>query len=72
MKNYALKKELFSANKNLAIVACSDWLGDFVKESFLKDKRIEVIHNGVDLQMFRPYGVSDGFKEKRTESRLHR
>ena len=63
VKNYALKKELFSANKNLAIVACSDWLGDFVKESFLKDKRIEVIHNGVDLQMFRPYGVSDGFKE---------
>lgn len=54
VKNYALKKELFSANKNLAIVACSDWLGDFVKESFLKDKRIEVIHNGVDLQTFRP------------------
>ena len=63
VKNYALKKELFSANENLAIVACSDWLGDFVKESFLGDKRIEVIHNGVDLQMFRPYGVSDGFKE---------
>lgn len=62
-KNYALKKELFSANRNLAIVACSEWLGDFVKESFLGDKRIEVIHNGVDLQTFRPYGVSDGFKE---------
>lgn len=62
-KNYALKKELFSANKNLTIVACSDWLGDFVKESFLGDKRIEVIHNGVDLQLFRPYGVLDGFKE---------
>ena len=63
VKNYALKKELFSANENLAIVACSDWLGDFVKESFLGDKRIEVIHNGVDLQTFRPYGVSDDFKE---------
>lgn len=54
VKNYALKKELFSANKNLAIVACSDWLGDFVKESFLGDKRIEVIHNGVDLNVFKP------------------
>lgn len=53
-KNYALKKELFSANKNLAIVACSDWLGDFVRESFLKDKRIEVIHNGCDLNVFKP------------------
>lgn len=55
VKNYALKKELFSANKNLAIVACSDWLGDFVKESFLGDKRIEVIHNGVDLDVFKPF-----------------
>lgn len=55
VKNYALKKELFSTNKNLAIVACSDWLGDFVKESFLKDKRIEVIHNGCDLSVFHPY-----------------
>lgn len=53
-KNYVLKKELFSSNKNLAIVACSDWLGGFVRESFLKDKRIEVIHNGVDLDVFKP------------------
>lgn len=54
VKNYALKKELFSANKNLAIVACSDWLGDFVKESFLSNKRLEIIHNGVDLNVFKP------------------
>lgn len=54
VKNYALKKELFTANKNLSIVACSDWLGNFVRESFLKDKRIEVIHNGCDLSVFKP------------------
>lgn len=59
MKNYALKKELFSANRNLTIVACSDWIGNFVKESFLKDKRIEVIHNGCDLTVFRPQRVED-------------
>lgn len=53
-KNYALKKELFTANKQLSIVACSDWLGSFVHESFLKDKRIEVINNGCDLDVFRP------------------
>lgn len=53
-KNFALKKELFSANKNLTIVACSDWLGDFVRKSFFKEKRIEVIHNGTDLSIFRP------------------
>lgn len=60
VKNYALKKELFSANKNLAIVACSDWLGDFVKESFLGDKRLEIIHNGVDLEVFKPFVGSEG------------
>ena len=70
VKNYALKKELFSANKNLAIVACSDWLGDFVKESFLKDKRIEVIHNGVDLQMFRPQDGKKSREGKESERRV--
>lgn len=59
VKNYALKKELFSANKNLAIVACSDWLGDFVKKSFLGDKRLEIIHNGVDLNVFNPFVGSE-------------
>ena len=70
VKNYALKKELFSANKNLAIVACSDWLGDFVKESFLGDKRIEVIHNGVDLQMFRPQDGKESREGKESERRV--
>lgn len=59
VKNYALKKELFSANENLAIVACSDWLGDFVKDSFLGDKRLEIIHNGVDLDVFKPFVGSE-------------
>lgn len=51
-RNYALKKSLFSNCRNLTIVACSDWIGDYVKQSFLGDKRVEVIHNGVDLDTF--------------------
>lgn len=51
-ENYLLKKKLFMDNKNLTIVPCSEWMADFVKESFLKDKRIQVIHNGVDLNVF--------------------
>ena len=31
-------------------------MADFVKQSFLKDKRIEVIHNGVDLNVYKPLG----------------
>lgn len=52
--NFLLKKSLFTANKNLSIVPCSDWMADFVRQSFLKDKGIEVIHNGVDLNIFKP------------------
>ncbi len=52
-ENYLLKKKLFMGNKNLIIVPCSEWMADFVKESFLKDKRIQVIHNGIDLSVFK-------------------
>jgi len=53
-RNWNLKKKLFSANKNLTIVATSDWISCFVKESFLKDKRLVVIHNGCDINTFAP------------------
>ena len=52
-KNYELKKALFAANKNLTIVPCSEWMANFVRESFLKNKRIQTIHNGIDLNTFR-------------------
>ena len=53
-RNYELKKRLFVANKNLHIVPVSDWMAGFVKESFLKDKEVTVIKNGVDLDIFKP------------------
>lgn len=52
-RNYELKKALFTANKNLTIVPCSDWMAEFVRMSFLKEKPIEVIKNGVDLNVFK-------------------
>lgn len=57
--NYELKKSLFTNNKNLLIVPVSNWLGDLVKQSFLKDKNIKVIHNGIDLTLFKPYPRHD-------------
>lgn len=53
-RNFKLKKKLFGGCNNLSIVACSEWLGDFVKESFLRDKPLEIIHNGIDLNVFKP------------------
>lgn len=52
--NWMLKKRLFARNKNLTIVGCSNWIAEFVRESFLKEKRIEVIHNGCDINVFHP------------------
>lgn len=55
------KKNLFS-NLDLTIITPSDWLANFVKESFLKDYPIKVINNGINLDIFR-YRNSN-FKEK--------
>lgn len=55
-KNFELKKRLLTSNPNLTIVGCSNWMADLVHMSFLKDKRIEVIHNGIDLNVFKPSG----------------
>ena len=52
-ENFSLKKNLFTKNKNLTIVACSEWMAQFVRESFLQDKPLYVIHNGVDLDIFK-------------------
>lgn len=62
-RNYELKKGLFSSNKNLHIVPVSDWMADFVKQSFLKDKDIRVIKNGVDLNVFKAR-VSEARKKR--------
>lgn len=65
-ENFNLKKSMFTANQNLTIVPCSEWMGDFVRQSFLKDKRMQVIHNGVDLNTFK---VIPGIKKK--EGKFH-
>ena len=53
-KNFILKKQLFTANNKLHIVAVSNWLKQDVEQSFFQGKNIRVIHNGVDLEVFSP------------------
>ena len=48
------KKKWFVGLENMTIVTPSNWLGDLVKESFLKDYPVKVIHNGIDLSVFAP------------------
>lgn len=52
-KHYELKEKLFNNNKNLTLVVTSNWSKDRLKESFLKDKDIKVINNGIDLSIFK-------------------
>ena len=64
-RNYAIKKNLFGGNQNLHIVAVSEWMASFTRESFLGEKDIRVIQNGVDLQKFKPVQESKGLGKQR-------
>ncbi len=53
-KNFIEKKHLFTGLENLTIVTPSKWLLDMVKRSFLKEYPVKMIHNGIDLSVFKP------------------
>ena len=43
-----LSPKLYNSKSNFIIVTPSRWLADLVQKSILKDKRIEIIPNGID------------------------
>ena len=53
-RNFKLKKELLAAIPSLTIIPVSDWLAGMIKESHLGVRSIQVIKNGIDLNVFRP------------------
>lgn len=53
-RNFNLKKEAYLGIDNLVLVPVSNWLANDIKESFLKDYPIQVIHNGINLDVFKP------------------
>ena len=59
--NYIKKKELFTG-LNMTIVTPSKWLANLVKQSYLKDYRVEVINNGIDTNVFKL--TKSNFREK--------
>lgn len=66
-KNYSLKKKWFTGIDNLTLITPSQWLADIVKQSFLGEYTVEVVRNGIDLNVFKPtesdfrvrYGLED-------------
>jgi len=61
-ENFLLKKEYFTSLENLTIVTPSNWLKNEVKQSFLNKYQIEVIYNGIDINIFKP--IKTNFREK--------
>lgn len=53
-QNYKEKKKAFTGLSNLTMIPVSDWLADFVRESYLSYAKIKTIHNGIDLNLFKP------------------
>lgn len=47
------KKALFEG-VDFTVITPSQWLADLTRQSFLKDHPVKVIHNGIDLSVFRP------------------
>ena len=61
-KNFLLKKELFTSLSQLTLVTPSQWLKDEVQKSFFSSTPVEVINNGIDLDVF--YERESNFRKK--------
>lgn len=63
-QNFNLKKQLFENVKDhLTLVPVSYWMEGLLRKSFLKDFRIQTIHNGIDLSVFKPSDPGDIYKK---------
>ncbi len=59
---YLKKKRMFTSVKDMILVTPSQWLAELVKESYLKDFTVKVIHNGIDTSVFKP--TESDFRER--------
>ena len=53
-RNWRDKQRAFGSLERLTIAPVSEWIRNEMSRSFLKDKQFQVIHNGIDLDVFKP------------------
>lgn len=53
-KNFGRKREAFCGVKNMTLITPSHWLADLVRQSFLGEYQVEVVHNCIDMAVFKP------------------
>lgn len=61
-RNWEKKKMLFSSVPNMTIVTPSKWLAEWTRQSFLKEYKVEVINNGIDIKQFKQ--INSSFKRE--------
>ena len=61
-QNWIKKNVLFTSVNNMTLVTPSKWLANEVKQSFLSKYPVNVIPNGIDLNVFKP--TPSDFREK--------
>ena len=67
-QNYKSKKEAFTGVQNMMITTPSHWLASLVQDSYLKEYPVKVIHNGIDLNLFKLIDtpvLDEKFKDKK-------
>lgn len=70
-RNYDKKKELFTSipKERMSLIVPSQWLSDLVKQSYMAKYDVEVRHNSVNREIFKPtpsnfrerYGIGNRF-----------
>jgi glycosyltransferase involved in cell wall biosynthesis len=63
-QNWRMKRDSFNSVKNMTLVPVSEWLGELVKDSFLGSYPVKVIHNGIDIEVFKPAINLDNTRKK--------
>lgn len=58
-RNWEKKRSIFTNIPNLQIVTPSNWLARLVKQSFICEYPVSVIHNGIDTSIFKPVDSSE-------------
>jgi glycosyltransferase involved in cell wall biosynthesis len=61
-RNLFQLKEKAYLESDLTIITPSKWMANLVKESMLRNNKVEVIHNGIDLSIFHP--IDSSLREK--------
>ncbi len=61
-ENFDRKRAAFTGVKDMTLITPSQWLADLVKQSFLQEYPVEVRHNTIDTNVFKP--TESDFRER--------